>query len=1223
MTKTITVKPPSGRELITLRLMIFLGVVSMWFFLDTMLSHAVRGNTVLYWMLVTTFVFGGLKILHEWAHYFYITVPKTPPQAKTYSVDIFTTFCAGEPIQMIEETLTALQAITYPHKTYLCDEADDPYLRELCKRLGVYHVTRTLKINAKAGNINNALSQSDGELCVVLDPDHVPFPDFLDPIVSHFNNPEVGFVQIVQAYKNHNEGLIAKGAAQQTYQFYGPMMMTMNKYGTVQAIGANCTFRRTALESIGGHAAGLAEDMHTSMQLHAKGWKSVYVPAVLARGLVPSTLSAYYQQQLKWSRGVFDLLVIAYPRLFKQFTWQQKLHYAFIPVHYVSGLIFLINFLIPVISLFFNESPVYINLFEFGLVLLPLSASIILIRHYVQYWVMEDEERGFHVVGGLLMIGTWWVFITGLVYTILRKKVPYVPTPKEGNEDTNWILNVPNAIILALSLSAIGYGLSTDWNPYNLAMAGFASMNCFFMVFVIAASRQQHVQKWSTRYNLLRNSMKQIREIKGYFWILRRRIYAGVRSMALLISTMLLCTLVYFNYSGNKIEQSDLKSADRNTSFFLGTHLAENQNPGDLLKDIRRFQTDLKIGLNLIAIDVKWGEKLENTASSLQTIDSIYANGSIPMITWRLDKNLSSGSKTLVDLKTAFAGRTTNGQYDAYLKVFSDQIRSLKRPVYIRFEPELANATQPGEFIAAWKYIFDFFASHGAYNLIRIWHAPQTEEPESYFPGKQYVDWITLSSPADFPKQETFAGLGLPLMIVQPDSSAQDKFWLKNTLTEAKNVSSQIHGLVLSDTSIDSVSDNDLRQYLGQQRFATNDGQSTLLTTFLPVQPQSSRNKTKVAFEHIKGINYTKGQEWTKNVRVFTKDELTADLAEMKALGINTIKHYGPGIYDRNILKSAKEADINIHYGFWIPQNIDFRKDTDQLDELASDILNTVKNHKGDKNITAWNIGNPVMQGLENSYFKPELLYQQDAYLLWLRRLIDNIKKTDPNRPVTIDVSVTDDLPYVAGRLSSFIPKIDAVGLVLKDRPVSKAQLKTLSLPYFISYAEVPAYEKLKDNGAGVFISNWQDEQLTDRVQLDGIKDLAGRKKLSFLKLKNDWSVGTPLPAVPLVKILKPAAGTFEGAELIYNALLRKNGQWILASTTASGLTFEWKLVRTDGFENPVDLDEVGKGPRLSLQIPKNPSEYRLYLYVIKDKTVISVCKSTLNTPLSFSKNVE
>ncbi|RYZ24748.1 MAG: glycosyltransferase, partial [Sphingobacteriales bacterium] len=264
------VKPPSKRERFTLRLMILLGLASLIFFMENMLKASVRGYLPLYWMLMVTFGFTCLKILHEWYHYFYITVPETPPTTKPYTVDIFTTFCAGEPYEMIIETLKAIQAITYPHTTYLCDEAGDPYLREVCQRLGVHHITRTDKKGAKAGNINNALTRSSGELCVILDPDHVPFPHFLDPIVTHFNNPEVGYVQIVQAYKNYDEGLIAKGAAQQTYQFYGPMMMTMNRYGTVLAIGANCTFRRTALESIGGHAAGLAEDMHTSMQLHAK-----------------------------------------------------------------------------------------------------------------------------------------------------------------------------------------------------------------------------------------------------------------------------------------------------------------------------------------------------------------------------------------------------------------------------------------------------------------------------------------------------------------------------------------------------------------------------------------------------------------------------------------------------------------------------------------------------------------------------------------------------------------------------------------------------------------------------------------------------------------------------------------------------------------------------------------------------------------------------------------
>ncbi|PIQ20596.1 MAG: cellulose synthase, partial [Cytophagales bacterium CG18_big_fil_WC_8_21_14_2_50_42_9] len=74
--------------------------------------------------------------------------------------------------------------------------------------------------------------------------------------------------------------------------------------------------------SIGGHSPGLAEDMHTAMRLHAKGWKSRYVPEVLSKGLVPATLAAYYKQQVKWSRGTFDLFFKVYPYIFSKLTWR-------------------------------------------------------------------------------------------------------------------------------------------------------------------------------------------------------------------------------------------------------------------------------------------------------------------------------------------------------------------------------------------------------------------------------------------------------------------------------------------------------------------------------------------------------------------------------------------------------------------------------------------------------------------------------------------------------------------------------------------------------------------------------------------------------------------------------------------------------------------------------------------------------------------------------------
>ena len=71
----------------------------------------------------------------------------------------------------------------------------------------------------------------------------------------------------------------------------------------------------------------------------------------------------------------------------------------------------------------------------------------VLIRHYVQKWVAEETERGFHIVGGILQIGAWWVHSIGFIYTLFRKKVPYIPTPKNDSDPLPLTLNIPNIFI--------------------------------------------------------------------------------------------------------------------------------------------------------------------------------------------------------------------------------------------------------------------------------------------------------------------------------------------------------------------------------------------------------------------------------------------------------------------------------------------------------------------------------------------------------------------------------------------------------------------------------------------------------------------------------------------------------------------------------------------------------------------------------------------------------
>ena len=155
--KAAPIQPHTKKEKIALRAMIFIGFFSAGFFLFNLFKEENVGHTSLYVLLMITMMYYCLKYMHEWYHYFSISVTPKPQAKRIYTIDVFTTYCAGEPYDMLEQTLTAMQAMTYPHTSYCCDEADDPDVRALCAKLGVKHVTRTVKVNAKAGNINNAL----------------------------------------------------------------------------------------------------------------------------------------------------------------------------------------------------------------------------------------------------------------------------------------------------------------------------------------------------------------------------------------------------------------------------------------------------------------------------------------------------------------------------------------------------------------------------------------------------------------------------------------------------------------------------------------------------------------------------------------------------------------------------------------------------------------------------------------------------------------------------------------------------------------------------------------------------------------------------------------------------------------------------------------------------------------------------------------------------------
>jgi len=418
-------------------------------------------SPALFVLLSVAFWYAVFRIVLGWINYAALAKPddRVAPQGR--SVAIFTTSTPGEPLSMFDRTLDACRRIRYPHTTYLLDDTRDPRFRELAECHGAVCLELLDTPGAKAGKINRALAATNEEFILVLDPDHVPFPEFLDRVLGHFDDERVGFVQVSQAYYNQRRSFTAAGAAEQTYAFYGPGQMGLYGHGASVAIGANCTFRRAALASINGHGIGLAEDLVTAIRIHAAGWKSVYVPEVVSRGLVPEDLGSFYRQQLKWARGVYEVAFSELPGLARRLAWRQRLSYLAIGTYYLFGVTTPLFLAIPYLYLWLGVQPAVLPFAEFITVVTPVGIIGAVIYLVAQRWMCDrTTERGIHWRGLALKIACWPVFLGGTLLAIVGVNVPYIPTAKEAVRGRFVRLAWPQLLLIVLYLATLAHVLA-------------------------------------------------------------------------------------------------------------------------------------------------------------------------------------------------------------------------------------------------------------------------------------------------------------------------------------------------------------------------------------------------------------------------------------------------------------------------------------------------------------------------------------------------------------------------------------------------------------------------------------------------------------------------------------------------------------------------------------------------------------------------------------------
>ncbi|MEQ3554132.1 glycosyltransferase [Pseudonocardia nematodicida] len=392
-------------------------------------------------------------------------------------VDVFVT-TYGEALDDIRKTVTAAVAMDGEHTVYVLDDGKSAAVRDLAAELGAEYVAREGNAHAKAGNINHALSVTSGELFVILDADFVARPDFLYETVPFFADAAVAFVQTPQAYGNL-KGLISRGAGYMQTVFYKFTQPGKNRFNAAFCVGTNVVFRRTAIAEIGGiWQESKSEDVWTSMKLHERGWRSVYIGLELAVGHTPETIETYTKQQLRWATGGFEILLRANPMgRGRNLTLDQRLQYFGTATFYLVGIAPGLLLLVPPMQIYFGITPIS-----------PDVPVLTWVLYYAGFYFMQIAVALF-TIGSfrwetlLLASASFPIYVKALVNALLNKDQAWSVTGQKGVRNSPFAFIAPQvlALVFLAATSVVGlwqayqtrsFNLALFWNMLNTAVLG-------------------------------------------------------------------------------------------------------------------------------------------------------------------------------------------------------------------------------------------------------------------------------------------------------------------------------------------------------------------------------------------------------------------------------------------------------------------------------------------------------------------------------------------------------------------------------------------------------------------------------------------------------------------------------------------------------------------------------------------------------------------------------
>lgn len=198
------------------------------------------------------------------------------------------------------------------------------------KGVNIKHIHRTDRTGYKAGALDAAMNQAEGEFIGIFDADFMPSVDFLKKTIPYFEDPKIGVVQTRWEHINRNYSLLTK---LQAFGLDGHFSVEQSgRTAAGHFINFNGTagvWRKSTIADAGGWEHDtLTEDLDLSYRAQMKGWRFKYLEDVISPAELPITVSALKNQQHRWMKGGAECFKKMWKRLLfaKGVRFSDKLH---------------------------------------------------------------------------------------------------------------------------------------------------------------------------------------------------------------------------------------------------------------------------------------------------------------------------------------------------------------------------------------------------------------------------------------------------------------------------------------------------------------------------------------------------------------------------------------------------------------------------------------------------------------------------------------------------------------------------------------------------------------------------------------------------------------------------------------------------------------------------------------------------------------------------------